>query len=43
MIQNFDYQTPTRVIFGEGVVEKLADVMRPLGKADTLEILKNSL
>lgn len=32
MIQNFDYQTPTRVIFGEGVVEKLADVMRPLGK-----------
>ena len=22
-MQNFDYQTPTRLIFGEGVVEKL--------------------
>ncbi|MCC8071817.1 MAG: iron-containing alcohol dehydrogenase [Bacteroidales bacterium] len=33
MIQNFDYQTPTRVIFGRGVVEeKLVEVMRPLGR-----------
>ena len=31
---NFDYQTPTRIIFGKGVVsEKLAEVMRsPLEK-----------
>lgn len=26
-MQNFDYQTPTRLIFGEGVVEKLQKVM----------------
>ena len=26
-MQNFDYQTPTRLIFGEGVVEKLQTVM----------------
>lgn len=32
MIQNFDYHTPTRVIFGKGVVEQLPEVMRPLGK-----------
>lgn len=32
MFQNFDYHTPTRVIFGKGVVEKLPEVMRPLGK-----------
>lgn len=31
-MQNFDYQTPTRLIFGEGVVEKLPEVLRPLGK-----------
>jgi len=30
---NFDYMTPTRLIFGKGVVdEKLCDVMKPLGK-----------
>ena len=29
---NFDYQTPTRLIFGRNVVERLADVMRPLGR-----------
>lgn len=29
---NFDYQTPTRLIFGKGVVSKLPEVMRPLGK-----------
>lgn len=32
MIQNFDYHTPTRVIFGKGVVERLPEVMRPLGR-----------
>lgn len=31
-MQNFNYQTPTRLIFGEGVVEKLPEVMKPLGK-----------
>lgn len=30
---NFDYQTPTRLIFGKGVVsEKLAGVMSKFGK-----------
>lgn len=32
MIQNFDYYTPTRVIFGKGVVDQLPEVMKPLGK-----------
>ena len=27
-MQNFDYQTPTRLIFGEGVVEKLQKVVK---------------
>ena len=31
-MRNFDYQTPTRLIFGEGVVEKLPEVMKPLGR-----------
>ena len=31
-MQNFDYQTPTRLIFGKGVVEKLPNVMAQLGK-----------
>ena len=32
-MQNFDYQTPTRLIFGKGVVdEKLAEVMSGFGK-----------
>ena len=31
-MQNFDYQTPTRLIFGEGVVEKLQKVMSGFGK-----------
>jgi hypothetical protein len=31
-MQNFDYQTPTRLIFGEGVITKLPEVMKPLGK-----------
>ncbi|ETP71376.1 Fe-dependent oxidoreductase, alcohol dehydrogenase [Lachnospiraceae bacterium JC7] len=31
-MQNFDYQTPTRLIFGKGVVEKLPEVMSQFGK-----------
>lgn len=31
-MQNFDYMTPTRLIFGQGVIEKLPEVLKPLGK-----------
>ena len=31
-MQNFDYQTPTRLIFGKGAVEKLPEVMEQFGK-----------
>lgn len=31
-MQNFDYQTPTRLIFGKGVVKKLPGVMEKIGK-----------
>ena len=31
-MQNFDYQTPTRLIFGKGVVEKLPGIMARFGK-----------
>lgn len=31
-MQNFDYQTPTRLIFGKGVISNLPEVMNPLGK-----------
>lgn len=31
-MQNFDYQTPTRLIFGKGVIEKLPSVMSKFGK-----------
>ena len=31
-MQNFDYQTPTRLIFGKGVVEQLPEVMGQYGK-----------
>lgn len=31
-MQNFEYQTPTRIIFGKGVVEKLPEVMAQFGK-----------
>lgn len=31
-MQGFDYQTPTRLIFGEGKVSELPGVMKPLGK-----------
>lgn len=29
---NFDYCTPTRLVFGKGVIEKLPEIMSPLGK-----------
>lgn len=29
---NFDYHTPTRLIFGQGVVEQLPEVMQPIGR-----------
>lgn len=31
-MQNFDYKTPTRLIFGKGVIAKLPEIMKPLGK-----------
>ena len=31
-MQNFDYVTPTRLIFGEGVISELPAVMKPVGK-----------
>lgn len=31
-MRNFDYQTPTRLIFGEGVVSKLPEVVKSFGK-----------
>lgn len=31
-MQNFDYCTPTRLIFGQGVVEKLPEVMSRYGE-----------
>ena len=31
-MQKFDYCTPTRLIFGQGVVEKLPEVMSQYGK-----------
>lgn len=31
-MQNFDYWTPTRLVFGEGVISKLTEALAPLGK-----------
>ena len=31
-MQNFDYQTPTRLVFGKGAIEKLPGVMESIGK-----------
>ncbi len=31
-MQNFDYHTPTRLIFGKGVISNLPSVLAPLGK-----------
>ena len=32
IMQNFDYRTPTRLIFGKGVIEKVPEVMGAIGK-----------
>ena len=41
-MRNFDYQTPTRLIFGRDVVEGLPEVMRPFGLYDRVrELLKD--
>ena len=32
MINNFYYNTPTNLIFGKGVVDKLPDVLNQFGK-----------
>ena len=31
-MQNFTYHTPTKLIFGKGVVSQLPEVMKPFGK-----------
>ena len=31
-MQNFDYMTPTRLVFGKGVIEKLPGALAPLGR-----------
>ena len=31
-MQNFNYMTPTRLIFGKGVVSQLPEVMNAFGK-----------
>lgn len=31
-MRNFDYMTPTRLIFGENVITKLPEVMGAIGK-----------
>lgn len=31
-MQNFTYQTPTKLVFGKGVITQLPDIMRPLGQ-----------
>ena len=31
-MQNFDYWTPTRLIFGKGSISELPDALRPLAK-----------
>lgn len=31
-MQNFDYMTPTRLVFGKGSIEKLPEIMEPFGK-----------
>ena len=35
-MQNFDYRTPTRLVFGENVIEKLPAVMAAIGKRELL-------
>lgn len=31
-MRNFEYCTPTKLVFGKGVIEKLPEIMKPLGK-----------
>lgn len=31
-MQNFDYQTPTRLVFGKGVIARLPGMLAPIGK-----------
>jgi len=31
-MENFEYHTPTRLIFGKDVIDRLPEVMRPIGK-----------
>ncbi len=31
-MNNFDYQTPTRLIFGRDVVNRLTEIMKPFGQ-----------
>lgn len=31
-MENFEYHTPTKLVFGKGVIEKLQEVMKPLGR-----------
>ena len=31
-MQNFDYCTPTRLLFGKGVIAQLPEVLAPLGR-----------
>lgn len=31
-MENFEYHTPTRLIFGKGIIDRLPEVMRPIGK-----------
>lgn len=31
-MNNFEYQTPTKLVFGKGVIKKLPEVLRPLGR-----------
>ena len=31
-MENFEYHTPTRLIFGKDVIGRLPEVMRPIGK-----------
>ena len=30
-MKNFEYHTPTRLIFGKGIIDRLPEVMRPIG------------
>ena len=42
-MQNFDYRTPTRLIFGKESIEKLPEAMRPFGKRVLLTYGRGSI